>query len=142
MAYSINTMVSGSHKKILNQQSLIYRLGAYGITAVFILFFLLSTHSEFGFNHTRLKNSNYEIAYCPPGPTIMEINCRSNQLTFLEGLKNKRSIFTFLSPFDIAYRSMDSQPNKLNNSLEFYNGTLRINYRLNFLLLDLPPPSI
>ncbi len=142
MTYSISTMANWAYKKILDRRFLSYRLGTYAMIGIFILFFLLSTQTEISFRPAGLINTNLEVNFCPPGPTIVEINYRSNQLTFIESIKNKRVFHSLYSPFDLIHRSADWHQNLPVNTTARLKNDSQSTCLLNILVLDLPPPSI
>jgi hypothetical protein len=134
-------MKSWAFKNTINNPSGLFRATVFGLTGIFILFLLLSLQYDISFKQTPLK-FHYELTYCAPGPEIVEINYRTNQLTFLDGLKNKRTFFSNLSPFDITYSLLDSFQNKIPANIDRLKSDLLTTYQISFLLLDLPPPSI
>lgn len=135
-------MASWAYKKILDRRFILYRLGTYAVIGIFILFFLLSTQTESSFQPAPLNGNNVAVNFGPPGPALVEINCRTNQLTFIESVKNKRVFHSLQTPFDLLHHSNDWHQNQPVNTTARLKNDSRSVCLLNLLVLDLPPPSI
>jgi hypothetical protein len=135
-------MANWASRNILDRRFILYRLGTYTICSIFILFFLLSTQNEFSFHPSPLIDSRPAVNFGPPGPTMVEINYRSNQLTFIESFKNKRVFHSLQTGLNLLNHSNDWHQNQPVNTTARLKNASSSGCLLNLLVLDLPPPSI
>ena len=79
--------------------------------------------------------------YYSPNPIAYEACDRTNPLSFLEGIKNKRSSYYLQSLLYTSKYVFSLKPNSNINEHSSQYDISPNNLKLTYLLLDLPPPS-
>ena len=122
------------------------RLGWYShrtrsVALLLVLLPILFANLETGFSSFKASSHDLVINYYSPNPISYEAYARTRPLSFLEGPKNKRSSFYWLS---LLYASKNVFNLKTKSNVEGHPSPYNIspkNLKLKYLLLDLPPPS-
>jgi spore germination protein GerM len=128
----------------------ISRNNTYSLTILLVLFTLLFAHEGTGSGTIRGSYNSDGINYYfpnsavinyPPNSIAFEANNQSSQSSILAGIKNKRSAFSALTLIKIDNCTINLKIYKNANILANPIDISQDNFKLKYLLLDLPPPS-
>lgn len=137
-------------KKTFQGMMRISRNKTYSLTILLVLFPLLFTNDGTGSGTILGTDNGDEITYYfpnaavinyPPNSIAFEANNQSSQSSTLAGIKNKRSAFSALTLIKIDNCAVNIKIYKNANIVVYPNDISRDNFKLKYLLLDLPPPS-
>jgi hypothetical protein len=111
------------------------------LTSALVSFCALFAHSEVNLNLPKTGAVQSGVNLCTSDALFLQINIRYNQLTLIEGLKNRKAISSFNSHQTAGY-GFSFTHHQLFNGFSEYTSICQGNPKVIYLFLDLPPPQV
>jgi hypothetical protein len=121
-------------KRSISDLRILWLIGAL------ISFCFLFAQVDIGLNTSKNEGNNYGVSLYAGSPAVLQINVRFNQLILLDCDKNKK--ISAFNKLKIAGGYFPYTHDQLLTQISGFNSIIHGTFKLRYLLLDLPPPSI